>query len=236
MNILHETFTIDPRSLPEQVAEKIEELVINQTFKVGEKIPTEPELASTLNVGRSTIREAIKILAARNILEVRRGFGTFVCQNIGISDDPLGFRFESNQKKLALDLCEIRRMIEPNLAYLAAIHATCQDIEELQTLCNEVSELIRKKQNYGHKDTEFHTKISQCTNNLVVPKLVPIINTAIDTYIGITNSSLAGQAIAEHQLIVDAIRCHNPDSAKTAMEKHLKANKKTLEALQETKN
>ena len=66
---MQETFTIDPRSLPEQVADKIEELIINQTFKVGEKIPTEPELASTLNIGRSTVREAIKILAARNILE-----------------------------------------------------------------------------------------------------------------------------------------------------------------------
>lgn len=228
---MQQIISIDSRSLPERIADKIEELVINQTFKKGEKIPNEAELSSMLNVGRSTVREAIKILVAKNILEIRRGAGTFVREDAGIMEDPLGFRFASNHKKLALDLCEIRMMVEPQLAAMAAQHATEEDVEQLQELCDAVAELIRKKLNYGTKDIEFHTKIANCTGNMVVPRLVPIINTGIDTYVGITNFSLAGSAMIEHQEIVDAIRRHSPDEAARAMKKHLKSNKETLETL-----
>lgn len=225
---MQQDFTIDSRSLPERVADKIEELIISQTFPMGEKIPNETELSATLNVGRSTVREAIKILVAKNVLEIRRGAGTYVRRDAGMVSDPLGFRFASNPNKLALDLCEIRTIVEPQLAAMAALHATSQDIEQLQSLCDEVAALISRKVNYGQKDIEFHTKIANCTGNLVVPKLVPIINTGIDTYVGITNFSLAGRATLEHQKIVDAIRRHSPEEAQAAMAEHLKSNRATL--------
>lgn len=230
---MQQSLTIDSRSLPERVADKIEEFVINQTLRIGEKLPNEIELAATLNVGRSTVREAIKILVTRNILEIRRGSGTYVCEHVGVLNDPLGFRFESDQKKLGLDLCEIRMMIEPKLAYMAASHATDKDVEQLQTVCDEVARLIRAKENYGEKDIELHTLIASCTGNLVVPKLIPIINTAIGTYIDLTNSALAGRAAITHQEIVDAIRCKDAQAAFDAMKQHLSDNYETLVQLQE---
>lgn len=229
---MQQDLTIDSRSLPERIADKIEELVISQTFPMGEKIPNETELSATLNVGRSTVREAIKILVAKNVLEIRRGAGTYVRRDAGMVNDPLGFRFASNQNKLALDLCEIRTIVEPQLAAMAALHATSQDVEQLQSLCDEVADLIRRRVNYGQKDIEFHTKIANCTGNLVVPKLVPIINTGIDTYVGITNFSLAGRASIEHQKIVDAIRRRSPEEAQAAMAEHLKSNRATLIGLE----
>lgn len=230
---MQQALNIDSRSLPEQVADKIEEYVIDRTLQMGEKLPNETELASTLNVGRSTVREAIKILVTRNILEIRRGSGTYVREHVGVLNDPLGFRFESNHNKLGLDLCEIRIMIEPQLARMAALHATEQDIEQLQSLCDEVAGLIRNKENYGKKDIELHTKIASCTGNLVVPKLIPIINTAIDTYIGLTNYALAGTAVITHQMIVDAIKGRDPQGAFEAMNQHLKDNYETLLKLQD---
>ncbi len=225
---MQDNFFIDSRSLPERVADKIEEFVINRNLKTGEKLPNEMELASTLNIGRSTVREAIKILVTRNILEIRRGSGTFVRESVGVMDDPLGFRFEHDQKKLGLDLCEIRLMIEPHLAFMAASHATDKDIVQLQELCDDVTRLINLKENYGSQDIKFHTKIAVCTGNRVVPKLIPIINTAIGTYIDLTNSALAGRAAITHQKIVDAIRSRDALAARAAMEEHLQDNYNTL--------
>lgn len=226
--------TVNPRSLSEQAADRIEALVIDQTFKRGEKIPSENELSVLLNVGRSTVREAIKILVTRNILEIRRGFGTYVCEQVGMIDDPLGFRFAPDQHKLALDLCEIRSMIEPQLAYRAASNATDDEIEEIQTLCTAVAELISQGKYYGDKDIEFHTKIADCSGNLVVPRLIPIINSAIDSYMNMTNSALAGSAAITHQQIADAIRRHDADGARDAMAQHLKDNYDTLVQLHKT--
>lgn len=220
--------TVNPRSLSEQAADRIEELVINQTFKRGEKIPSENELSVLLNVGRSTVREAIKILVTRNILEIRRGFGTYVCEQVGMINDPLGFRFASDHHKLALDLCEIRIMIEPHLAHQAAVNATDDDIEEIQTICDAVAALINQKEYYGDKDIEFHTKIASCSGNLVVPRLIPIINSAIASYMDMTNSALAGRAAITHQEIADSIRRHDADGARNAMMQHLKDNYDTL--------
>lgn len=153
----------------------------------------------------------------RNILEIRRGFGTYVCEQVGMINDPLGFRFASDHHKLALDLCEIRIMIEPHLAHQAAVNATDDDIEEIQTICDAVAALINQKEYYGDKDIEFHTKIASCSGNLVVPRLIPIIN-----------SALAGRAAITHQEIADSIRRHDADGARNAMMQHLKDNYDTL--------
>lgn len=229
---MQQNLTLDVRSLPERVADKIEAFVIDQTLGIGEKLPNEIELAATLNVGRSTVREAIKILVTRNILEIRRGSGTYVCEHVGVLDDPLGFRFESDKTKLGLDLCEIRLMIEPKLASLAAAHASTKNMKQLQILCNEVSCLIDAQKSYGQKDIEFHTLIASCTGNLVVPKLIPIINTAIGTYIDLTNSALAGRAAITHQEIVNAIKSRDSQAAFDAMTRHLTDNYETLLQLQ----
>ena len=122
----------EEKTLPERAADKIIDMIMGNAMKPGDRLPTELELIQYLNVGRSTVREAIKLLVSQNIIEVRRGNGTFVKEQTGVMDDPLGFRFVQDKLKLGLDLCEIRFMIEPAIAALAAERATKKDLEQLR--------------------------------------------------------------------------------------------------------
>ena len=80
-------------SLSERVARQISDLIKERNLSAGDKLPNEFELGESLNVGRGTIREAVKLLVARNCLEIRRGKGTFVTEELGKVNDPFGFEF-----------------------------------------------------------------------------------------------------------------------------------------------
>ena len=155
--------------LPERVAEQIISLIADRALKTGDKLPNEFDMAQQLSVGRGTIREAVKILVSRNILEIRRGCGTFVCENPGVVDDPLGFAFVDDKKRLGLDLCEVRMIIEPEIAALAAERAVPEEIEELQRIQDEVKELCDKEELHMHKDIEFHEMLAKMSKNLIMP-------------------------------------------------------------------
>ena len=105
--------------LSEKVANQISDLIKEQNIAVGDRLPNEFELAEKLNVGRGTIREAVKILVARNCLEIRRGKGTFVTAALGKVEDPLGFEFIKDKIKLSEELYEIRVHMEPWISSLA---------------------------------------------------------------------------------------------------------------------
>lgn len=129
------------KPLPQLVSEEIEKLIVLGEFKPGDRLPSEYELAQRLGVGRSTVREATKALVSRNILEVHRGNGTFVCEQTGLVQDPLGLRFQPDKKRLGLDLCEVRLMIEPEIAALAAQKATEEELLE----CRRCATPLRKR-------------------------------------------------------------------------------------------
>lgn len=80
----------DERSLPEKASERLIEYILEKKLQKGDKLPNEHTLAQMLCVGRGTIREAVKILESRNIVTVKQGAGTFVCEKYGVADDPLG--------------------------------------------------------------------------------------------------------------------------------------------------
>lgn len=220
---------INTKPLTEQAADMIEQMITKGELQPEKKLPNEYQLAENLGVGRGTIREAIKILESRHVVEIRRGDGTYVCLDVGQLKDPLGFRFGKNKKKTGVDLCEVRMMVEPQIAYLAAVNATQKDIEEMQGLCDEVAELIRSGKNYAKKDTDFHTKIASSTTNEIVPKLIPIIIRGIYTFVNLTNHHTSAERTCRtHQRIVDCIRRRDPEGAREAMMQHLRDNKEEL--------
>lgn len=88
------------KPLAEQVADYILKLIVDSGLEAGAKLPNEFELAERTGVGRGTIREAVKILVSRNILEIRRGAGTYVSDRQGIVEDPLGLAFIKDKKTL----------------------------------------------------------------------------------------------------------------------------------------
>ena len=219
------------KPLPVLAADEITKLIVDGVFKPGDRLPNEYELAQRLGVGRSTVREAIKLLVSQNVLEIHRGNGTFVCEQTGVSADPLGLKFIPGKKKLGLDLCEIRFMIEPKIAMLAAQNATPEEVDQMQALCDEIRDQIYAGENYGEKDRELHTLIATCTRNSVIPNLIPILNEAIPLFIDITRQQVKMETIQTHQAVVDAIRARDPQAAYDAMWQHLVDNKRSIEAI-----
>ena len=125
---MFETIKDTSRPLAEQVSGQIRQLIIDRHLTGGDKLPNEFELAEQLNVGRGTVREAVKLLVARNVLEIRRGRGTFVTQQTGVIHDPLGFAYMPDQARLSRELLDIRLNMEPWIASMAAQNATDEDI------------------------------------------------------------------------------------------------------------
>ena len=91
--------------------------------------------------GRGTIREAVKLLVARNCLEIRRGKGTFVVEKPGQIEDPLGFAYVKDKITLAVDLMELRLQLEPWVAQLAAQRIEETEKDTLRQLCEQVGAL-----------------------------------------------------------------------------------------------
>lgn len=219
------------KPLPEMIAEEIVEFIVDSELKPGDKLPSEAELTSSLGVGRSTLREAIRILISKNIVVIKRGLGTYISEKMGVTDDPLGFMFIDDKKKLLIDTLEIRLMIEPKIAEIAARMATEEEIKNMERLCKEVEELILSGMNHIEKDVELHTQIAKSSQNLVVFKLLPIINSSIPMFIDVTKSALKNETISTHREVVQAIKERDGKKAFEAMEKHILYNKELIESL-----
>jgi len=217
--------------LAEQIALRLKRYIIENNLSAGEKIPPEQRLVEMMGVGRGTIREAVKILASRNILDVRHGSGTFIADNIGVSEDPLGLSFIKDKSKLTRDLLEVRIIIEPPIAALAAKNALPEEITELENLCSQVEVLLHAGRDYTEKDVLFHKKIAELSKNIVVPNLIPIISVAVDLFTSLTGRKLVSETLETHREIVDAIKRHDGEWAYEAMYLHLLYNKNILKKL-----
>ncbi|HHU72890.1 MAG TPA: FadR family transcriptional regulator [Clostridiales bacterium] len=215
--------------LSEKVAEQLMQYIINNNLKAGDKLPNEFTLAEKLGVGRSTLREGIRSLVSRNVLQTRRGAGTFVAkENVGVIDDPLGFAFIEDKQRLARDLMEIRLMIEPRIAAIAAKNATKEEIDKITHLAKETENIILAGGNHIDKDIEFHSQIAIASKNLVAPTILPIIQNSISIFIDVTASKLRRETIDTHRLIVEAIQRGDEIAASDAVYLHLIYNRQLI--------
>jgi len=208
-------------TLAEKIAEEILDMVRERRYLPGEKLPTEKELCAHLGAGRNTVREALKILASRNIVTIRQGAGTYISKRQGVVDDPLGFAMVSDRGKLTRDLIQVRIILEPPIAALAAQCALPQDIRELEEILEQMEEQMRRRQGYSKLDVRFHTKIAQCTHNMVMENLIPIIGNGVEVFAREVASTEFQQTILSHRRIFDAVREHKPFEAENEMRFHL---------------
>lgn len=216
-------------SLPEQVAEQISQLIIERHLASGDKLPNEFELAGQLHVGRGTIREAVKLLVSRNVLVIRRGLGTYIASKPGQINDPLGFAYYPDQLKLTMDLLEVRAHLEPWVASAAAQRASEENMRELREKCLLVEQDILSGRDHLPHDVEFHVCIAQCTQNLVVPNLIPIISYSVGLFGTLTGNALLSETIICHRSIADAICSRDSATAERMMRQHLEQNRMELE-------
>ncbi len=217
------------KPLMERVVDNILSYIADNDIKIGTKLPNEFELAEMFGVGRSTIREAIKVLASKQVLEVRRGAGTYVIGNKAIDDsNPLGLNLSEDRYKLALDLFDVRLMLEPEIAVLAARMATAKEMEELMSYCESVEYMIRNEIDHTEEDIKFHTCIARCSKNQVVEHLIPIINSSVAVFANITHLQLKEETIRTHRAIADAIIQRDVIGARCAMMMHLTYNRELI--------
>jgi len=167
-----------PRKLPEQIADKLREMIIQEEMKTGTKLPAEAELMARFGVSRSTVREAVKILKTENIVDIRQGQGTFLCAKPGLAQDPLGLRF-ADQKELTAQLLETRLLIEPPVAALAAKRREQKHLDEMKKLLDKMDSAYLHGEDYTPYDAQFHSIIAQCTGNDVIERLLPTIHESI---------------------------------------------------------
>lgn len=209
------------KTLAEQVADGIMNLIQETPYKAGDKLPTEKELCESTGAGRNTVREALKILASRNVLEIRQGAGTFVSEKQGIPDDPLGFSMVNDHVKLTKDLLQVRIMLEPQIAALAAQCAKEHEIKELEEILEEMEAAMKKREDYSELDTKFHTKIAQCTHNIVMENLLPVIGKGVAVFVKEVAQTEYDRTWISHRKIFCYIRDHKPFEAEMEMQYHL---------------
>ena len=219
-----QTKTLLAHKIEEELLRFIQETPVN----IGERIPTELDLSKKFNAGRSTIREAVKSLASKGVLEVRQGAGTFVVNSSTVEDDPLRLSRYHDKLQLALELFDVRLMIEPEIAALAAQNASDDDIIEIKNLCDEVEKIYLSGNNHVRKDIEFHKKIAHSSKNRVVEELIPLIISAVYTFANVTHRLLLHETIETHRAITDAISRHDQTGARCAMEMHLIYNRQMI--------
>ena len=208
--------------LSQSVADTILSMItIEKRFSVGDKLPNEFDLSEELNVSRTTLREAIRILAAYDILEIQRGKGTFVTENA--LKQPQDFAPLSDLKVNAKDLYEMRLIFEPEAAYFAALRGTDAEIKRILDYGNKIEDEI-----LGHKDRTdnehaFHKAIAQATHNEFMNKLMPILYQAISK--GVVLSQQSDKAIkdtvTDHRMIMDFLEQRNAEGARNAMRIHI---------------
>lgn len=209
----------------DRAVDELMRFIRERGYGVGEKLPNEYELSAQLGVSRNTIREVMRVLASRNILDIRQGAGTFISQKKGVADDPLGFSLMEDRRKLVEDLIQIRYIIEPQIAALAAQNATPQDISILGGLCDEVEALIRKRRDFMQKDVDFHTQLAVCSRNMVMSNLIPVICEGITIFAAMVVEPEFDQTVKSHHEIFEAVRERRAADAQQAMLFHLLYNR-----------
>ena len=211
---------VNRQLLVPQIEDQLMLYIGQDDIAIGSRLPSEYELAELFGVGRSTVREAVKSLTTKGILEVRRGAGTFVKSKELVMADPLGLSQFEDKYRLAMELFDARILLEPEVAAAACENATEEEKQQIKALCDETEALYLAGKNHIQKDMEFHACIAKCSRNRVFEVLIPVIHTAVTTFANLTNRKLMRETIDTHREITNAILRGDSMGAKCAMIMH----------------
>lgn len=210
------------KMLSQSVADNILSMItIEKRFSAGDKLPNEIELSEELNVSRTTLREAIRILVAYDILEIQRGKGTYVTKTAFDQKDILSQLREV--KVNAKDLYEMRLIFEPEAAYFAAIRGTDAEIKRILELGKRIEQEILKHEDRTDDEHSFHKAIAQATHNEFMNKLMPILHQAISkgVVLSLQSDKAIKDTVTDHRMIMEFLEQRNAEGAKNAMRIHI---------------
>ncbi|MCU0244974.1 MAG: FadR family transcriptional regulator [Bryobacter sp.] len=211
--------------LVDRVVSALEGKIIQGKLAVGTRLPPERQLAEQLGVSRTALREAVRILVSRGLLETRHGIGTTVRmptrdQVVG----PLSLLLRTGVQPVSVEhLHQVRSILEVENAGNAASAATIEDVARLRALCAEMLESFADADVFAEKDAEFHRAIAAATHNPLLSVLLDSLQDLMAEvrHLVAARPHLPERVMPTHVEVVDAIAARDAAAARDAMRRHL---------------
>lgn len=215
----------DNEALSEKIIVQITDAIVSGDLKPGGRLPPERALATQFAVSRTVVRDAIKTLAGRGLLQVRHGSGIFVAT----AEENVAGCFETLSDTLVLqssglqDLFDVRKTLEVRAVELAAKLRTTSQLDRLRGIVEEAFSQLDDPKDLSKRDAQFHVAIAEASQNLV---LVRVMLALLDllTKSRLESLSIPGQAqtaLVDHERIIEAIDAKDSEEAKQAILDHL---------------
>jgi GntR family transcriptional regulator, transcriptional repressor for pyruvate dehydrogenase complex len=213
------------KRLSDQVFQELKQMIAEKGFTPGDKFYSENELTKVLDVSRSSIREAIRLLEVSGIVTVRHGKGIYIADPNKEKSQGFSDWLKENQNSLA-EHFEIRMMIDPKAAGYAAVKADIQDIQKLEAICEEFKELAARGDpaEMIKIDEQFHLQLAKSTRNRTLYMIMKTMTQSLPEG-WISSLHVPGRiakTVVEHCGIVEAIRNRDSGLAELRMEMHLR--------------
>src|SRR3979409_960711 len=207
----------------EHIVEQIHALIREGRWAPGDQTPPERELAERFRVSRTSVREALRALEMQGIIESRQGGGTFVrTADTEALVPPLAAAILRGQRELA-EVLEVRELIEPGIARLAATRATAEHIAELETLLERQRDCILNGRPFVDEDTAFHYTLARAADNPILLRLhkviLDLLRESRQSYLHVPDRPQ--MSLRGHEAILSAIKAHDADAAYTASLAHI---------------
>lgn len=219
--------------LSDQVATQLQSLVLNNAIKPGEKLPSERELCELLGVSRTVVREAVRSLVVKGLLEVRQGGGTIVrAPDPALVSEMMSLMLRTSSGDVAFThVQEARRLLEVELAALAAERRSDVDLAQMQAQLAIMLEYAADAERWAEADVAFHAAIANATHNPLFPVLLgSIADLLLEVRrTGIRLRDTPTKAYQHHLTIFERIRAGDRLGARKAMQEHLHESEQTFQ-------
>ena len=215
---------VKQKRIYQDIVAQIRRLLDDGRLKPGFQLPSERELSELFQVSRASVREAIRALDSMGLVEIRSGEGTYVASTVESLLSPLAFAIRQ-QRDAFREIFEARRIVEPEIAALAAKRATPSEIRRLEAILAEQARRISKGEIGVEADSAFHSTLAQAGKNKVFLRLNDAM---VESLREVRERSLQtngrpARSLAGHREILKAIRARDPAEARKAMLEHLEA-------------
>jgi GntR family transcriptional repressor for pyruvate dehydrogenase complex len=213
---------VERTTITEQVIQSLIDLIVEGELKPGDKLPSEQQLLDQLQVGRTSLREAMRTLSLVGLLEPRRGSGTYVTHSFSdFLADQLEWSALLGERDL-LELIEVRRPLEVQAAALAAQRASEQDIQQLNETLERLAESSKGDlEERTEADLMFHMGLVEATGNRILCRLMLSLNNLLRRYIGATVDEPLEATLRQHRAVLEGVQARDPAQAAEAMDHHI---------------
>jgi DNA-binding FadR family transcriptional regulator len=218
VGLMQGQWTIRRDSVVGQIVQAIRE----GRLRVGDRLPAERDIATDMQVSRSTVRTALSFLDQSGVLETRVNGDTFV-KSAAI---PVGLIQQGAiRSERGRDLLELRRLIETHVAQVAAVYGTEQDYAALASIIEEQREAIEDRERFLRLELQFHVALARGTQNSVTPRIVELVLRQLEmlTDLALRERESFERGISLHERTLDALRSRDPAQVQIAVDNHLAA-------------